>query len=161
MDLALNNIQRLICHRTQPTNHPTINCMWFEVKKILGKYQDGFRGNWSTTSQIVTMSRIIEGVHVKNLEATLLFEDFSKAFGSMQIRKNTANTTSIWFPRRKCYCYNDALQKYENSGSLTRWWHRLHWYCHWSRARRYTSTVHVHNLLKLRTSNNNLSNKIK
>ena len=23
MDLALNNIQRLICHKTQPTNQPT------------------------------------------------------------------------------------------------------------------------------------------
>ena len=23
MDLALNNLQRLICHKTQPTNQPT------------------------------------------------------------------------------------------------------------------------------------------
>ena len=23
IDLALNNLQKLICHKTQPTNHPT------------------------------------------------------------------------------------------------------------------------------------------
>ncbi len=25
MDLALNNLQRLICHKTQPTNKPTVS----------------------------------------------------------------------------------------------------------------------------------------
>ena len=33
-----------------------------------------------TTSQILTICQILEGVHAKNLEATLLFVDFSKAF---------------------------------------------------------------------------------
>ena len=26
MDLALNNLQRLICHKTQPTNQPIDEC---------------------------------------------------------------------------------------------------------------------------------------
>ena len=26
MDLALNNLQRLICHKIQPTNQPTNDC---------------------------------------------------------------------------------------------------------------------------------------
>ena len=35
------------------------------------------------TSQILTIRQISEGVHAKNLKATLLFEDFSKAFDSI------------------------------------------------------------------------------
>ena len=34
----------------------------------------------STTSRILTIRRILEGVRAKNLEATILFVDFSKAF---------------------------------------------------------------------------------
>ena len=45
--------------------------------------QNGFRRNRSTTSQILTICRILEGVHAKNLEATILFVDFSKAFVSV------------------------------------------------------------------------------
>ena len=36
--------------------------------------------NRSTTSQILIISRILEGARAKNLEATLLIVDFSKAF---------------------------------------------------------------------------------
>ena len=35
------------------------------------------------TSQILTIRRILEGVRAKNLEATILFVDFSKAFDSI------------------------------------------------------------------------------
>ena len=34
------------------------------------------------TSQILTIRRILEGVHAKNLEAAILFVDFSKTFDS-------------------------------------------------------------------------------
>ena len=39
--------------------------------------------NRSTIGQILTVRRIIEGVRAKNLEAVLLFVDFSKAFDSI------------------------------------------------------------------------------
>ena len=35
------------------------------------------------TSQILTIRRILEGVHSKNLQATILFVDFTKAFDSI------------------------------------------------------------------------------
>ena len=35
-------------------------------------------------SQILTICRILEGVHAKNLEATILFVNFTKAFYSIQ-----------------------------------------------------------------------------
>ena len=39
--------------------------------------------NRSTTSQILTIRRILEGVRAKNLQATLIFVDFTKAFDSI------------------------------------------------------------------------------
>ena len=51
-----------------------------EIEKILRKNQTPFQRNQSTISQFLTIRRIIEGVHAKDIEATLLFVDFSKAF---------------------------------------------------------------------------------
>ena len=54
-----------------------------KINNILRKNQNGFRKNRSTTSQILTICRILEGVRAKNLQATLLFVDFTKAFDSI------------------------------------------------------------------------------
>ena len=56
-----------------------------KIEKIL-KTQNGFWRNRSTTSQILTIRRILEGVRAKNLEATILFVDFYKAFDSIEGR---------------------------------------------------------------------------
>ena len=54
-----------------------------KIDNILRKNQNGFRRNRSTTSQILTIRRILEGVRAKNLQATLLSIDFTKAFDSI------------------------------------------------------------------------------
>ena len=54
-----------------------------KIDNILRKNQNGFRRNRSTTSQILTIRRILEGVRAKNLQATLLSVDFTKAFDSI------------------------------------------------------------------------------
>ena len=54
-----------------------------KIDNILRKNQNGFRRNRSTTSQILTIRRILEGVRAKNLQATLLFVHFTKAFDSI------------------------------------------------------------------------------
>ena len=54
-----------------------------KIDNILRKNQNGFRRNRSTTSQILTIRRILKGVRAKNLQATLLFVDFTKAFDSI------------------------------------------------------------------------------
>ena len=54
-----------------------------KIDNILGKNQNGFRRNRSTTSQILTIRRILEGVRAKNLLATLLFVNFTKTFDSI------------------------------------------------------------------------------
>ena len=58
------------------------NCIEPKID-ILRKNKNGFRRNRSTTSQILTIHRILEGVRAKNLLATLLFVDFTKAFDSI------------------------------------------------------------------------------
>ena len=54
-----------------------------KIDNILRKNQNGFRRNRSTTSQILTLRRILEGLRAKNLPATILFVDFAKAFDSI------------------------------------------------------------------------------
>ena len=54
-----------------------------KIDNILRKNQNGFRRNRSPTSQILTIRRILEGVRAKNLQVTLLFVDFTKAFDSI------------------------------------------------------------------------------
>ena len=54
-----------------------------KIDNILRKKQNGFRRNRSTPSQILTISRMLEGIRAENLLATLLFVDFTKAFDSI------------------------------------------------------------------------------
>ena len=58
-----------------------------KIDNILRKNQNGFQRNRSTTSQILTIRRILEGVRAKNLQATLIFVDFTKAFDSIHTGK--------------------------------------------------------------------------
>ena len=51
-----------------------------KIDNILRKNQTGYRRNRSTTSQIFTIRRILEGVRSKSLQTTILFVDFTKAF---------------------------------------------------------------------------------
>ena len=54
-----------------------------KIDNILRKSQNGFRRNRSTSSQILTIRRILEGVRAKNLQSILLFVEFTKAFDSI------------------------------------------------------------------------------
>ena len=51
-----------------------------KIDNILRKNQNGFQRNRSTTSQILSNHQILEGVRAKNLEATISFINFTKAF---------------------------------------------------------------------------------
>ena len=54
-----------------------------KIENILKKNQNGFRRNRFTTSQILTIRQILEGVRAKNLETIILFVNFTKAFDSI------------------------------------------------------------------------------
>ena len=54
-----------------------------KIDNILRKNQNGFWRNRSTTSKILTIGRILEGVQAKNIQATILFVDFTNVFDSI------------------------------------------------------------------------------
>ena len=54
-----------------------------KIDNIRRKNQNGFRGNRSSTLEILTIRRILEGVRAKNLLATILFVDFTNTFDSI------------------------------------------------------------------------------
>ena len=72
-----------------------------KIDNILRKNQNGFRRNRSTTSQILTIRRILEGVRSKNLQATLLFVDFTKAFDSIHRGKMELILLAYGLPKKK------------------------------------------------------------
>ena len=122
-----------------------------EIEKILPKNPNAFRRKQSTTSQILTIRRIIKGVRAKNLEATLLFIDFSKEFDSIHGWKMEQILRAYGLPKENVTA---IMMFYRNSKSLlTRWRHRLLWHCCWCSTRGYISPISVHNLPRLCTSN--------
>ena len=54
-----------------------------KIDHILLKNQNGFRRNRSTTLQILVIQRILKGVRARNLQVTILFVDFNRAFDSI------------------------------------------------------------------------------
>ena len=70
--IAAKIYNALLCNRIEP-----------KIDNILRKNQNGFQRNKSTTSQILTLRRILEGVRSKNRRAIILFVDFTKAFDSI------------------------------------------------------------------------------
>ena len=78
-----NSRDNTYIHSSQNYNALLRNRIEPKMENILRKNQNGFRRNRSTTSQILTIRRILEGVQAKNLQATLLFVDFTKAFDSI------------------------------------------------------------------------------
>ena len=59
------------------------NCIESEIVNILRKNQNGFQSNRYTTSQILSIRRILECIRAKNIQATILFVDFTKDFDSI------------------------------------------------------------------------------
>ena len=62
---------KILLHWTRPA-----------LENILRDNQNGFREKRSTTAEIFTIKRIIEGVKQKLLPAVIIFIDFSKVFDS-------------------------------------------------------------------------------
>ena len=73
--IAAKIYNALLCNHIEP-----------KIEKKFRKNQNGFHRNQSTISQILTIRRIL-GVCAKNLDATILFVDFSKAFDSKHREK--------------------------------------------------------------------------
>ena len=82
-----------------------------KTDNILRKNQNGFRRNRSTTSQILTIRRILEGVRAKNLQATLIFVDFTKAFDSIHRGKMKQILLAYGIPKAITILYRNTKVK--------------------------------------------------
>ena len=105
--IASNDYNALLLDRIKP-----------DIEKILRENQNCFLGNRSTTLQILTIRRVIEEVSTKNLEAILLFADFSETFDFIDGGKMKQILLVHSLPQRNRFNFNDALQKHESKGSL-------------------------------------------
>ena len=74
--IAAKIYNKLILNRLQP-----------HIDPLLRPNQNGFRKGRGTTSQILTIRRLIEGIKSKNLKSVLVFVDFKKAFDSIDRKK--------------------------------------------------------------------------
>ena len=65
------------------TNNMILNRIQPHIDPILRPNQNGFRTG--TTSHLLALRRLIEGVKIHNLKAIMIFVDFKKAFDSINI----------------------------------------------------------------------------
>ena len=95
----------------------------------------------------------LKGFVQKNLEATLLFVDFSKAFDS--IHRGTMNQILVAYglPKETVVAIMILYEKNKSKSSLTRWRHRRFWNFRWCVARGHSSTIPIYYLPRLRVSN--------
>ena len=121
-----------------------------KIDNILRKNQNGFRRNRSTTSQILTIRRILEGVREKIIQATLLFVDFTKAFDSIHRRKMEQILLAYGLPKRNRCSNNNSLQKHQSESTFTGCRHRILRHCSRSTTRGHASPIPLYHLSRLR-----------
>ena len=100
-DLSLGSNYRIISLTSLVAK--TYNCMILNIIRPhldwhLRTNQNGFRSGRTTTSQILALRRLIEGVKDKNLEAILIFIDFKKAFDTIYRGKMLAILKAYGIP---------------------------------------------------------------
>ncbi len=97
--LVFKTRNRMILHRIRP-----------EVDKKLRPNQNGFRPGRSTTSQILALRRIIEGVKSNNLSAIVTFIDFTKAFDTIHRGKMVKILRAYGIPEELVLAIEDMYQ---------------------------------------------------
>ena len=89
--IVAKTVNRLILNRIQPA-----------LDHKLRPNQNGFRPRRSTTAQILSLRRLIEGIRSNNLKAALLFIDFKKAFDSVHRGKMMKILAAYGIPKELC-----------------------------------------------------------
>ena len=120
-----------------------------KIEKILRKNQNGFQRNRSTKSQILTICRILEDVRAKNIDVTILFDDFSKAFDSIHRGKMEQILLTYGLPKETVATIMMLYKKHKSKSLLSGWRHRLLRYCSRCTGRRHISPITVYYLPRL------------
>ena len=92
-----------------------------KVDNILRKNQNGFRRNRSTTSQILSIRRILEGVRAKNQQARILIVDFTKAFYSIHRRKMEEILLAYGLPKETVAGIMILYRKNQSESTFSEW----------------------------------------
>ena len=110
------------------------NCIEPKIVNIVRKNQNGFRRNRSTTSQILTIRRILEkptgDITICRLYQGLRFHPQ---------REDGTNPTSIRPTKRNRSSNNNSLQKHQSENTFTGWRHRILRHCSRSTTRGHAS----------------------
>ena len=124
------------------------NCIEPKIEKILRKNQNGFWRNQSTTSQILTIRRILESVRAKNLKATISFVNVSKAFDSIHRGKMEQILLANGLPKETLTA---IMMQYKNTKVkvCSPNGDRLLQHCSRCAARRYISPITLYHLSRL------------
>ena len=122
------------------------NSIKTKIDNILRKNQNGFRRNRSMTSQILTLRRILEAVRAKNLQVTLLFVDFTKAFDSIHRGKVEQIQLAYGLPKETV----TAITIHQSENTFTGWRHRTLRHCSMSAIRGHASPIPLYHLSRLR-----------
>ena len=122
-----------------------------KINHILRKNQNGFRRNRSTTSQILTIRRILEGVRAKNLQATLLFVDFTKAFDSIHRGKMEQILLAYGLPKETVAAITILYRNTKVKVRSPKWRHRILRHCSRRTTRGHASSIPLYHLSRLRT----------
>ena len=80
-----------------------------KIEKILRKNQNGFRRNWTTTLQILTIRRILERVREKKTWGNTIIRRFLQSIWLHTQREDGANTTRLWPLQRNRRSHDDAI----------------------------------------------------
>ena len=125
----------LLCYRIEP-----------KIEKILRKNQNGFQRNQFTTSQILTIRRIREGVCAK-ISRQHYFSSTSQRHWLHTQREDDANTSCL--PKETVAAIMMLYKKHKSKSPLTGWRHRLLRHCSMCAARRHINSMPIYYLPRL------------
>ena len=111
-----------------------------KIEDILRKNQNIFRKNRSMTTKSLTLRWILEGVCAKNLEATIVFIDFTKAFDSIHRGKMEQILLAYGLPKAIMILYGNTKVKVCSPDGDTDYF---------DAARRYISPMPLYHLSRL------------
>ena len=124
-----------------------------KIDNILRENQNGFRRNRSTTSQILTIRRILERIGAKKKTNPTGDITICRLYPGLRFhsqREDGTNPTSIRPTQRNRSSNNNSLQKHKSESTFTGWRHRILRHYSRSTTRGHASPIPLYHLPRLR-----------
>ena len=124
-----------------------------KIQKILRKKPDDFRRNRSTTSQNLTIRRILEGVCVKSLKQQYYLSTFPRLLTPCTEGRWRQILLAHGLPKEIVPAIMMLYKKHKSKSPLSGWKQRLLWYSSRRVEKRHICPIPVYHLLRLRALN--------